>query len=114
MDRRALVALVQTGHECGELGAGEVPCERLGDLVVVVLEVVEGAGDCGGVVEVVGVQELALDDREVDLDLVEPAGVDRRVDEDQVRPAALEAVDGLWPRWSEPLSTIQNTRGAER
>ena len=43
--------------------------------------------------EVVGREDFALDDREVDLGLVEPAGVDRGVDEDQVRPCALEAVD---------------------
>jgi len=42
-----------------------------------------------------GVQDLALDDRVVDVDLVEPAAVDRGVDEEQVAPAALEAVDAL-------------------
>ena len=36
--------------------------------------------------KIVGREELALDDGEVDLDLVEPAGVDRGVDEDDVRP----------------------------
>ena len=34
-----------------------------------------------------------MHDGEVDLGLVEPAGVDRGVHEDQVRPGALEAVD---------------------
>jgi hypothetical protein len=37
-----------------------------------VLKLVERAGDGGGVGEVVGVQDLALDDRVVDLDLVKP------------------------------------------
>ena len=46
--------------------------ERLGDLVVVAFELVERAGDLGGVVEVVGSEHLALDDRVVDLGLVEP------------------------------------------
>ena len=55
--------------------AGEVPLEWLGDLVVVVLEVVERLGDFSGALEVVGFEHLALDDRVVDLDLVEPAGV---------------------------------------
>ncbi len=54
--------LVEAVEECGEVSAGEVPVKRLGDLVVAVLEGVERAGDGGGVVEVVGVQELALDD----------------------------------------------------
>jgi hypothetical protein len=43
--------------------------------------------------EVVGLERFALHDREVDLGLVEPAGVHRGVDEDQVAPGALEAVD---------------------
>jgi hypothetical protein len=90
-----MVAFVEAVHEGGELGAGEVPGERLGDLVVALLEVVERASECGGVLEVVGIQQLALDDRVVDLDLVEPAAVDRGVDEDQVRPPALEALDAL-------------------
>jgi hypothetical protein len=89
---------VEAVEECGEVGAGEAPVNRLGDLVVAVLEGVERAGDGGCVVEVVGVQELALDDRVVDLDLVELAAVDGGVDEDQVRPAALEAVDAFWSR----------------
>jgi hypothetical protein len=59
----------------------------------VVLELVERAGDLGGVGEVVGGEHFALDDRVVDLGLVEPAGVYWNVDEDQVAPPALEAVD---------------------
>ncbi len=39
--------------------------------------------------------QFALDDREVDLDLVEPAGVHRQVDEDEVGPAPLEPLDRL-------------------
>ena len=50
-------------------------------------------GDVGDVGEVVRLEHLALDDREVDLDLVEPAGVQRQVDEDEVRPAPLEPLD---------------------
>jgi hypothetical protein len=58
----------------------------------VALEVVEGASERGGVWEVVGVEQLALDDRVVDLGLVEPAGVHRGVDEHEVAPAALEPI----------------------
>jgi hypothetical protein len=58
-------------------------------------------------VEAVGAERLALDDREVELDLVEPGGVDREVDEPQVLPAALEPLDRGTPAWLEPLSTIQ-------
>ena len=82
--------LVEPVEQIGEVLAGEVPLERLGDFVVAVLEGVERPCELGGVLEVVGVEQLALDDRVVDLDLVEPAGVDREVDEDQRRLAALE------------------------
>jgi hypothetical protein len=85
--------LVESIEELGEVLAGELPVERLGDLVVVAFELVQGSGDLGGVVEVVGGERLALDDRVVDLGLIEPARVYWGVDEDQVRPAALEAVD---------------------
>jgi hypothetical protein len=37
-------------------------------------------------VETIGSQELALNDREVDLDLVEPTGVNRRMDHHDVWP----------------------------
>ena len=42
---------------------------------------------------VVGRPGLSLEDGEVDLDLVEPAGVDGQVDQAQVGPAALEPLD---------------------
>ena len=91
----------------GELGGGSVGAgeERSrswrvnfhsngrGDLLVAAAEGEEVLLERVEVGEVVGGEDLALDDREVDLGLVEPAGVDRGVDEDQVRPGALEAVD---------------------
>ena len=70
---------VESFEEAVEVVAGELPFERLGDLLVVSSEAEEPLFDGGEVGEVVGLQHLALDDREVDLDLVEPAGVDRRV-----------------------------------
>jgi hypothetical protein len=44
----------------------------------------EGAFESGGCGEVVGVKNLALDDRKIDLDRVEPAGVKRRVNKNDV------------------------------
>jgi aconitate hydratase len=44
----------EAGQEVCEVVAGERPVEGFGDLVVVVLEVVEGAGELGGAGEVVG------------------------------------------------------------
>lgn len=61
-------------------------------LVAVVLELVERAGQHAEVLVVGGLEHLALDDREEDLRLIEPAGVHRQVDEDEVRPAVLEPV----------------------
>ena len=58
-------------HQRGEVVAGELPVEGLGDLAPVVLEGVERAREGGEVWEVVGLEHLPLDDREVDLDLVE-------------------------------------------
>ena len=56
--------------EGGEVVAVEVPFERPRDLVVVVLEGVEAVDDGLQAGEVVRGQDLALDDREDDLDLV--------------------------------------------
>jgi hypothetical protein len=53
----------------------------------------ERAGEGCEVGEVVRLEHFPLDDRVVDLDLVEPARVHGQVDEDQVAPAALEAFD---------------------
>jgi hypothetical protein len=69
-ERRVAVVFVEAGEEVCEVVAGEGPVEGFGDLVVVVFEVVECAGELGGAVEVVGGQQLALDDRVVDLGLV--------------------------------------------
>jgi len=45
-----------------ELFAGEIPPERLGDLVVEAFELIDPPGDGGERVEVIGGQDLALDD----------------------------------------------------
>jgi hypothetical protein len=76
-----------------EVVAGELPLERLGDLLVVTAEAEQPLLEGGEFLEVVGLEDLALHDREVDLGLVEPGGVDRGVDHDEVGPGALEAVD---------------------
>jgi hypothetical protein len=89
---------LEAGQEVCEVVAGERPVEGFGDFVVVVLEVVEGAGELGGAGEVVGCQQLALDDRVVDLDLVQPARMNGEVDEDQRRPAALQPLDRCFAR----------------
>jgi hypothetical protein len=87
--------------------------EGLRDLVPLAFEAVEGASNVCEIREVVGLEHLALDDREVDLHLVEPTGVHGQVDEGEVRSALLEPLGGLLPRCEEPLLTIQKTRLAE-
>src|SRR5713101_3353286 len=91
----------ELGQERSKILAGEGPLERGRRSFVVILEAEQAVLDLGQRGEVVRRQDLALDDREIDLDLVEPAGMDRRVDEDeagpggaQPRPRALAAVGG--------------------
>src|SRR6185312_540471 len=44
--------------------------------------------------EVARCEQLALDNGEIDLNLVEPAGVDRRVDQDDIRPSGSQSRGG--------------------
>ena len=69
---------------------GEAPFERRGDCAVAVTEGEERRRERLERGEVVGVEDLALNDAEVQLDLVEPGGVDRRVDDPDLRPALAE------------------------
>lgn len=64
--------------------------------------------------EVGGREGFALEDREVDLDLVEPAGVLGQMYEGEVGEPGLERSAARRPRWIVPLSTTQKTRLAER
>ena len=66
---------VEPFEQAVEVVSGELPFERLRDLLVVASECEQPFFGGGEVAEVVGLEQLALDDREVDLDLVEPTGV---------------------------------------
>jgi hypothetical protein len=59
----------------------------------VVLERLDAGGERVEIGEVVGGQRLALQDRERDLDLVQPRGVDRQVDQARVLVGVLEPGD---------------------
>jgi len=48
--------------------------------------------------EVVGGENFSLNDRQVDLDLVEPTGMDRGMDQNGIGPLGAETVGGLLPR----------------
>ena len=45
--------------------------------------------------EIVGREDLSLNDREIDFDLVQPTGVDRSVDEEGVGPLVTQAFGGF-------------------
>ena len=81
-------------EEGRQVVAGEGPFERLADSREVALEVAEAVGELRGAGEVVGRQDLALHDREVDLDLVEPSGMARGMDELQPGVPCLRPLDG--------------------
>ena len=63
-------------HELAEVGPGEFPFEGGGDGLVVALKAQESRFDSLERGEVVGNEGLTLNDRKIDLDLVESAGVD--------------------------------------
>ena len=74
--------------------AGELPFEGGGGLLVAPLEGGQAVFDVVEIGEVVGGEDLALDDGVVDLDLVEPGGVDGQLDQGGVGPALAEPVAG--------------------
>ena len=76
------------------------------------LEAEDAFSDLVGVVEVRWGEGLAGEDREVDLDLVEPRGMAREMHEHEVGPGVLEAGDYFLAAVDVPLSTTQKTRCA--
>src|SRR5438552_9846245 len=81
-------------EEAGEISAREGPLEELGRVDVTVLKAAQAILDGRERWEVVGREDFALDDREVDLDLVQPTGVDGRVHEHNLGSLGLEPHDG--------------------
>ena len=57
-------------------------------------------------------EHVALQDREIGFDLIEPARMDGQMHEDEIRPRLRQPFNGGLPRCAEPLSTIQKTRRA--
>src|SRR5450759_1102184 len=82
----------QAVEEPGQIGSGELPLERPGEVLVAVLE---GEDPGSELLERGGVgrgEDLALEDAEVDLDLVEPARVDREMDGHEARIVSLVSI----------------------
>jgi len=77
-----------------KITAREGPLEGLCGFLIALLEAQEVAFEGGRRGEVVGIENLALDDRKIDLDLVEPAGVKRRVNKNNVWPFGPQTIGG--------------------
>jgi len=67
--------VVQFAEQCGEILSCEPPLEGFGDGLVVTRECQQALRQLLQGREVVGRQNLALEDREIDFDLIEPTGV---------------------------------------
>jgi len=85
--------VVEPRQQFGQVGGGEFPLERLRGLVVSVLERGQAVGDGVDIGEVVGREHFPLDNREVDLYLVQPGRVHRGVNYDRIRVLLGESVD---------------------
>jgi hypothetical protein len=92
--RRALWPAREFGEQPSEVAAGEGPLKGLGRLGIAHLKPEEAILEGGERREVVWGEDFALDDREVDLDLVEPTGVNRRVHEHEPWPGGLQSRGG--------------------
>src|SRR5205809_875194 len=88
--RRPRGSTTEFGEQRGEIAAREGPPERLRRVDVVFLEAKKPLTDRAERTEVIRREDLALDDGEIDLNLIEPAGVDGGVDEHELRPPGLQ------------------------
>ena len=89
--------LGEPGQEPHEILAGELPLKWAGDLLVVGFEAGETLLDFVERVKVIRGKNLALGDREIDLNLVEPTGMVRRVNHPGVGPLFSKAGDAPLP-----------------
>ena len=90
--RKWLRILVESMYELVEVAARELPLERLGDHLVMPFEESKSVGQHFKGVEIVWREHLALDDGEVDLDLVEPTRMDGTMNHPEVGVAPLQAL----------------------
>ena len=100
-------------EEAFEIASGEFPLEWARCRGVVLFESQEPLLHLREGAEVIGSEHLALDDREIDFDLIKPTGVDGSVDEDRVGPFGAEAVDSFLATMSGAVAIIQKTWRAD-
>ena len=84
---------VQSGQQRPEVSTSEGPLKRRRDALVMALELGQAFGDLIAFAEVVGCENLPLDNGEVDLDLVQPACVNGRVNGHEARVLLLQSFD---------------------
>ena len=72
----------------------EGPVERLGGPLIASLERHQLLLQVSQALEDVGSEQLALEHRDIDLDLVKPTGVNWRVNQNDVGPSGMEAGSG--------------------
>src|ERR1035437_1159409 len=95
MTSRRLRLGCQGSKDTVQVEPGEPPFEGRGDRAVLLAEGNERGLELGERAPLGGLENLALDEAEVDLDLVQPGRVDRRVDDPDLRPPF--AQPGLGP-----------------
>lgn len=86
---------VDLGEERRQITASKTPMERRRSSLVVSLKSEQPLFEFGQRRDVVGGKNLPLDDREEDLDLVEPTGMDWGMEENSIRPFGPHAVNGF-------------------
>src|SRR2546423_9383410 len=74
----------QTCEELDQVAAGELPFEWVSHHLVAGLEGEDSVAEVLERADLGRSENLALEDREVDLDLIQPAGVNRQMDEHEV------------------------------
>jgi len=88
------VPLFEFGEECVQIAACEGPLEGFGGPLIAGLEGHHVALQVGLALEITRGEQLALNDREVRLDLVEPTGMNRRMNQNDVGPSGSKAIGG--------------------
>jgi hypothetical protein len=101
---------MKAGDQFIQVFAGEGPLERSGRLFIAFLETQESVLQRSQRPEIVGRENLALHDREINLDLIEPAGVHRSVNGNNRGPAVLEALDA--PLAAMRRAIVENPKDA--